>query len=374
MSISKFGESCGTFDNTNLLASSLTIPRFSMSLSTKYAFTVAVSAPDGRSDSQRVLVSPAFNGSVLLSISTRFVKFNPAGKLIVIGNIEAPSAVTSFWSVRSALGAPITYKSLTPQTKQFPLSGAVTFPLSVAGGTFIGGASYLFRLTAYPMGSPKFATYSEIQLTANSPPKGGYLYATPTTGTALLTDFFISSPGWTADVENLPLRYAFSFRVSASSEYLTLAAPNQRDYTETTLPAGLPALEYKVTLRGRAIDMLNSSSSTTSTVAVTPSQTSDTSRILSTKLNRAFLTGDVNLAYQAINSAATTISTADCSTSPNCLELNRNNCFLTPGTCGRCFDGFSGASLLSTPSTTSTMCLLSFYPTHALKVLEETLT
>ena len=344
MSISRFGESCGTFDNTNFLASSLSIPSFSMSLSTKYAFTVAVSAPDGRSDSKRVLVSPAFNGSVLLSISTRFVKFNPAGKLIVTGNIRAPSAVTSFWSVRSALGAPISYKSLTPQTKQFPLPGAVTFPLSVAGDTFVGGDSYLFRLTAYPMGSPKFATYSEIQLTANSPPRGGYLYATPTSGTAFMTDFFISSPGWTADVENLPLRYAFFFRVSASSEFLTLAVASQRDYTGTTLPAGLPVLDYTVTLRGKAIDMLNSSSSATYTVAVTPSQSENTSSTLSKSLDRAFLTGDVNLAYQAINSAATTISTADCTTSPNCFELNRNHCFLTPGTCGRCFDGFSGAS------------------------------
>jgi REJ domain len=353
MSISRFGEKCGIFSNnsTSLLLSSLTIPSFSMSLSTKYAFTVIVTAPDGRSDSKRVVVSPAFNGSVLLSISTRFVKFNPGGKLIVTGNIRAQTAVTSFWSVRSALGVPISYKSLTPQTKEFPLASAVTFPLSVASGTFIGGNSYLFRLTAYPLGSPKFFTYSEILLTANTPPRGGYLYAKPTSGVALMTDFFISTPGWTTDVENLPLRYEFSFRVSASSEYLTLAAASQRDYTESSLPAGLPVIGYDVILKGKAIDMLNSSSSAITNVTVNPSQNMDTSRVLSTSLNRAFLTGDVNLAYQAINTAATTISTADCSASPNCFELNRNYCFLTIGTCGRCFDGFSGASFLISLAT-----------------------
>lgn len=346
ISISRFGENCGIFEDANLLASSLFIPSFSMSLSTRYEFTVLVTAPDGRSDSQRVLVSPAFNGSVLLSINSRFVKFNPGTKLIVAGNIRAQTAVTSFWSVRTALGVPISYKSLTPQTKEFPLAGIVTYPMSAAGGTFVGGNSYLFRLTAYPMGSPMLATHCEIQLTANAPPRGGYLYAQPTTGNALKTDFFISTPGWTADVENLPLRYAFYFRVSSSSEYLTLAAASQRDYTESALPAGLPVTGYKVTLRGRAIDMLNSSSTTTSTVEVTPSEGGDTSRTLSTSLNRAFLTGDVNLAYQAINSAATTISTADCTASPDCSELNRNYCFLTTGTCGRCFDGFSGKSFL----------------------------
>ena len=54
-----------------------------MSLSANYAFAVVVTALDGRSDSQKVLVSPAYNGSVQVSITTSYVTFNPGAKLIV---------------------------------------------------------------------------------------------------------------------------------------------------------------------------------------------------------------------------------------------------------------------------------------------------
>ena len=316
-------------------------------MSVTYAFAVVVTAPDGRTDSQTVLASPAYNGSVQVSISTTSVRFNPAAKLIVNGNIRALSTVTSSWTVYSALGTALSYESLTPQSKEFSLSDEVAFPLSMAGGTFVGGNSYSFRLTAYPKGYPDLATYSEIQLQANSPPRGGYLYAEPTSGYALVTSFFISTPGWTADSESLPLRYTFSYRVAASSQYLTLAAASQRDYTRTTLPAGLAVIDHRVTLQSQAIDMLNSSSTTTSTVAVTTRPDTNSSLILSTSLTRAFLTGDINLAYQSMNGAATTVSSVDCSASPNCFALNREYCFLTAGTCGRCFDGFSGMHAIS---------------------------
>ena len=339
---SRLGERCGEFNNTNTLLSSLVIPKFAMSPNVTYAFTVAVTAPDGRSDSRKVLVSPSYGKSVQLSITSTFVTFNPEAKLLITGNLRALSPVTSFWSVYSSFGVPIQFDSLTPRSEEFSLSSRIAYPLSIAGGTFIGGNSYSFRLTAYPKGLPQSATYSEIQLMANVPPRGGYLYVEPTTGSALVTVFFISSPGWTSGADCTPLRYSFAYRVSASSEYLSLAAGTERDYTRSTLPAGLPVMEHLVTMQGQATDMYNASSTATSTVTVILSPNTNTSRVLSRSLNRAFLTGDMSLAYQSVNGAATSISAVDCSSSPNCSALNREHCFRTAGSCGWCLDGYSG--------------------------------
>lgn len=344
--VSRLGEGCGVFNDTNTLLSSLVIPRFAMSPNMTYAFTVAVTAPDGRSDSRKVFVTPSYGQSVQLSITSTFVKFNPEAKLTITGNLRALSAVTSYWSVYSSFGVPIQYDSLTPRSEEFSQSSRIAYPLSIPGGTFIGGNSYSFRLTAYPKGLPQSATYSEIQLTANSPPSGGYLYVEPTTGSALVTVFFISSPGWTSEADCLPLRYSYAYRVSASSQYLSLAAASQRDYTRSTLPAGLAVMEHRVTMQGQATDMHNSSSTAMSTVTVIQSPSSNTSRILSRSLNRAFLTGDMSLAYQSLNGAATTINAVDCSASPNCSTLNREHCFRTAGSCGRCLEGYSGTQLL----------------------------
>lgn len=344
--MSRLGEQCGVFNNTNLLLNSLLIPRYTLSPNVTYAFSVLVTAPDGRSDTRKVLVSPSYGQSVQLSITSTFEKFNPEAKLTITGNLRALSTVTSFWTVYSSYGAPIQYDSLTPRSVEFSLSSRIAYPLSIAGGTLMGGNSYSFRLTAYPKGLPQFATYSEIQLSANSPPRGGYLYVEPNTGSALVTLFFISSPGWTADSDCLPLRYSFAYRVSASSGYLSLAAGTQRDYTRSTLPAGLPVTGHLVTMQGQATDMFNSSNTALSSVTVILNANTNTTGILSRSLNRAFSTGDMSLAYQSVNSAATTISTADCSASPNCTALNREHCFRTAGSCGPCLDGFIGILLL----------------------------
>jgi hypothetical protein len=124
------------FNNTNVFLNSLTIPRYAMSPNVTYAFTVLVTAPDGRSDSQKVLVSPSYSHSqsVQLSITSTFVNFNPEAKLTVTGNLRALSAVTSFWSVYSSFGAPVPYDSLTPRSEEFPLSSRIAYPLSIAGG------------------------------------------------------------------------------------------------------------------------------------------------------------------------------------------------------------------------------------------------
>ena len=120
-----------------------------MSLNVAYSFTVLVSSYDARSASQTVVISPTFSGSAQLSITSTFTRFNPALKLVLSGYLSATYAVTSAWSVSTALGVAVPITSLTAQSNSFSEEEArfnINFPLSFDGGIFSGGSAYTFRL------------------------------------------------------------------------------------------------------------------------------------------------------------------------------------------------------------------------------------
>ena len=77
-----------------------------MTLGYIYNFLVAVSAvpADGRVASATVAVTPVISGSAQVSITSAFVKFNPASTLAVYGNILADFAVNASWSVLTDSG------------------------------------------------------------------------------------------------------------------------------------------------------------------------------------------------------------------------------------------------------------------------------
>ena len=279
-----------------------------MSLNTTYAFEVVVSSPDGRSATKTVLVTPVFAGSAQLSISSSFTRFNAGSKLVVIGYLSANYELAAAWSVLTSSGAITSYKALTSTVKSFAaadVSATISFPLSIDAGAFTGGSSYIFRLTAHPVGNPKLSTFAEIILTANSPPTGGYVLSTPVFGSALVTKFLIAAPSWTADAANFPLSYSFSYTVSSEVPYLSLAASSLRAFTISTLPAGHSNERNLITLEGRAIDIFLAFGVATATVEVTLSAATNVSDVLKVGLASAFASGDVNLAFQTVNNVRT---------------------------------------------------------------------
>lgn len=303
-SISGYGSHCGVFGTADTATSVIEILPNMMSLDTTYAFVVVVISLDGRRDSKTVLVTPVFAGSAQLSITSPFTRFNAGSKLVVNGYISADYAVTTEWSVLTSSGLSAPFKALTSKVKSFSAADAasqISFPLSIDAGAFAGGSTYIFKLSAHPSGNLKLTTFAEIILTANSPPTGGYVLPTPIRGNALVTKFLISAPGWTADASNFPLSYSFAYTLSPASSYLTLAASSLRAFTTSTLPAGLYDEEDLVTVEGRAIDIFMSFGVATATVAVTLSPTTNVSHILSTGLASAFVSGDINLAFQTVN-------------------------------------------------------------------------
>ena len=299
-----YGSECGLFSTTVSTSSVVILPPNVMKQNTTYVFLLLVSSRDGRSSSQTVSVTSLLSGGPELSVSSHSKVFNAGAKLVIEGHISAPFAVTSAWTAYTVLGIPVPFKSLTQSTKTFSASTDSLFPLSIAGGEFVSGRSYIFRLSGHPVGVSSTATFSEIVMTANSPPTSGYLTSTPTFGDALLTKFLLSTAGWTADVDSFPLSYSFSFRLSAASKYLSLAASSLRAYTVSTLPAGLSVFNGLITIQGEVSDVLLMSGTATTTVKVAANPAANTSHILIESLSSAFSTFDVNLAVQTVNNVS----------------------------------------------------------------------
>jgi REJ domain len=286
----------------------ISLPPYGLSENITYAFTVQVSSLDGRTSTQTAVVTPTVSGSAQMTITTSIRRFNEGARVVLVGNLFAPYAVTSQWSIRTPLGVPVPFGSLTPKQRTFNASDAlaqIAYPLSVNPYSLPGGSTYVFRLSVHPTSNPHMVTFAEIALTSNPPPTGGYITPNPTSGDALVTLFTIASPGWTADAACFPLSLSFAYAMSPTSAYYTLAAPSLRGFTTATLPAGSSSLGHRITLFSAATDIFNSSGNATATVVVKTKGNVNLTRILDTTLNTAFSAGNVNLAFQTINNVST---------------------------------------------------------------------
>ena len=278
-----------------------TVFKGTMLLNTTYAFTVVVLSKDQRSDSRTVFVSPS-NSTAHLSITSSFTRFNPSAKLVLDAIISADYAVNFTWSVLTVLGVPLDVPSLTNKSISFPGLHelvAISFPFSVTGGTFSPGKAYTLQLSISPTEDVANTIFSQITLTAYSAPTSGHMISSPTTGSALVTQFLLSSPGWTTDVASFPLSYAFAYRMFGTSTNLTIAVFSMRSYTTTTLPAGEIILQTQVT------DIYLTLAVAMTTVVVTSAPAlSIVSHILNASLATAFAAGNINLAIQTVNNVS----------------------------------------------------------------------
>jgi hypothetical protein len=276
-----------------------------MSSAEKYAYTVMVTS-NGRLASKTVTVVPQAAGAELSIIST-FTRFDPASRLIVDGFLSSSVALSTLWTVTTALGAVVPFSALTTASKTFSALDAqskIRFPLCIGPSTFQGGIAYLFRLTVYPVNSTSKASFAEITLTANAAPTGGYVTTTPALGSALVTSFLIATPGWTADASAFPLSYSFAYQLAEGASYFTIAASSLRAFTSTTLPAGGLTEKNTVTLQSQATDIFKSSALAYGAVVVTPQTSTNVTQVLISGLSDAFSSGNINRAFQTVNNVS----------------------------------------------------------------------
>ena len=315
-SIENFGADCGLFGTTRTRGSfiatstqesSLTISANAMIVGVTYAFLLTTSSPDGRSASETVLVTPVSSGSTQVSITAPFTRFSAGSKLVISAAISADYPVTSVWSLYDSIGVPVPFVTLTSKMQSFSAADAnnrILFPLSTGAGVLLDGTVYTFRFTSYPTGNPKLQTFTEIVLTSNSNPSGGYLSSTPSEGNALETKFLIASPGWTADVASFPLTYTFEYKQYAAASYLTLTTSSIRASTSSTLPSGVSSENSMVTLQAIATDIFTAFSTATTAVKVILRAGTNVTEILTSRLSSAFALNDVSLAFETVNNVS----------------------------------------------------------------------
>ena len=246
ISLTNFGSACNFSSMSVPLPSTslLSLPANQMVLSTKYIFLVIVTSADGRSASQSVTVIPLPTGCPVVFCNNTRVKFNYDKVLSLPGTITGNTSTRAAWTVYYD-GVPVSLdRALTKPTVDFnrkEIISAINFPLTMLPYTFVAGRTYTFRLSASPLDDSTLVGKAEIVLTVNAPPIGGKTTVTPLRGHALVTDFMMSTTGWSDDLSDYPLCYSFSYQLAVSNiiPALTLTVLSPLPYAVSLLPPGL---------------------------------------------------------------------------------------------------------------------------------------
>ena len=334
-------------------SSLVTIPSNQLLVNYTYSIIVSAKSADGRTSSQTLSVTTLPPGVPIVTIPSKRSKFNADSVLQLNGLFVANYSLRATWNASFA-GAKMSLAgvAMTPLVKTFSLQQAsnpsTTFPLAIAANTFIAGRQYTFMLYAYNAKNPSVFAYGKVELNVNSPPTGGRIAVTPSTGYALQTSFLTSQSGWIDDLADYPLTYDVLYQLTTKSiggqpKIFTIITLSALSSVSSVLPAGLATESNQVLLYGRAEDIYLSGSNVSMYVTVrTGGNNSDPSAYLKNALATAMASGDTDAVYQSMNLASSSLGLVDCSAAPNCTALNREGCGGTVNTCGSCLSGYTG--------------------------------
>jgi hypothetical protein len=216
-SLQQYGMDCTTtlFEgvNTNTVVK---IPSGLMNITYQYTITVLVSAKDGRQSRATLLLVPSVLDSPSVTITSIKSKVNVDAKLTLSGYIYAAYNVSASWQVMSPDGNILSVNPNTPKTITLTSPQAqsrVPFPLSFNSYSFNQGVTYIFQLTASSLSNDNQKSFSSISLTINAPPSGGYVHISPSSGTALITNFLLTSALWIDDVDGSAIPFSLRQRL-----------------------------------------------------------------------------------------------------------------------------------------------------------------
>eukprot|EP01032_Pedospumella_encystans_P012973 gene12973-14967_t len=259
-----FGESCGTYLPDVTSQSTITLEA-NMLPAGVYNITVTVSNALKASAAASVQLTVTNRVVPAISIATPMIKYNADSKVILIGSVVAiASTAQATWICASITKlAQIAGSS----TSKAIVRGAPTFQLSLHPSKLTAGSSYTFTLSAHYVGSTDTAS-ATVTVVMNSAPSSGAVTVSPSTGTALLTQFLITTSMWTDDVADLPLRYVLSYYTLSSADPIAIKAEDYVTYATTLLGQGLLSLNYRNTIVATAMDIYNGSANATTTAFV----------------------------------------------------------------------------------------------------------
>jgi hypothetical protein len=179
----------------------------------------------------------------------------------------------------------------------------------------------------------------------NGPPQYGVVQVVPRNGSPLTTYFTMYTSSWIDDSTDLPLSYDFSYQTTSTGSTATIQSKSADNQVSNYLPKGyISGSSGGVMIISRAYDIYNAYASTSITCYVTSTGTIDVSSFLTSSLSSAGAISNPDQYLVAVNLAASSLNTVNCSTvsSTYCNRLNRADCANTADTCGSCLSGYFG--------------------------------
>ena len=351
-----FGNSCpssvssgGNNGATKQIGSSVLTP------GTTYQFTLVVINNRGIVANASALITATEDAIPTMKIRATASKYNVKDKIFLTADINADYAAYTAWYSKEL---DISTVASTATTATLP-TGSSIFQLTIKPDALVAGLSYTFYLAASYDGTldTPYKIYkapaASISITTNKGPAQGVIYATPTTGTALNTSFFISTASWVDDIDDYPLSYVFGYYTfSETDDYAIIRGKDVGTYVYSYLGVGRATATYTGYCTVIAYDVYSAPSSSASvSVVVTPLPSSSLSSAVTRNIDKATSLNDFGTAQQIVSAATSTVNVVDCLVTTPCSTLKRYNCRSTPRTCGACYDGFVGV-----PGDANTPC------------------
>jgi len=229
----------------------------------------------------------------LVSLSADKSTFNVNDKVIITASLylEDSAGVANWTCSDIDLSRGV---ALTPLSIGLSV-GSHTLQLAICSACLTGGLSYTFQLAARysAKSSSSSSALASLTIAINSPPHGGSLAVSPSSGRALSDLFTLETSLWTDDPSQLPLLYSFSAYSVNSDQAAMLRPASLVSLISSYLSPGLQSRGFASFCVAAASDSLGASANVTAKTTVFPPRSlASTVSATSDLLEQAFINSD----------------------------------------------------------------------------------
>jgi hypothetical protein len=301
---------------------------------------IVVDKSNMRSSSASVTVTvlPSLAPEIFLR-SINGNRVNPSSKIKLVADIKVASNSHIVWTIDDS-SVDLNALSLSPVSRALVTDQPQTFIASLVlpGFSLFEGSVFTFSLHCFePDG---YVAKEAISIVINSPPLSGDFFIAPSEGVTIETSFLMQGVNWEDD--DVPVTYQFAYE-SLQRDYVVNRGRSELTHTNAKLPAGQEQDDYVLSLQLEVFDALDASVVSYGSAKVTVG-TNLGSGGIGDFVNNA-LTNSIGFTddmKQAAAIASSLVNAVNCSSAPNCTDLNRNPCSIITGTCSECKVGFVG--------------------------------
>lgn len=270
--------------------------------------------------------------SVARSNSISNSKWNPASDLVLEGKVLSPSNGVAHWSISGLSIDPNVNK--TALTRSI-LPGINTFNLVLRGGKIpISESPYLISLTM-----SGFSASSSISISMNVPPRPGIFRVRPAVGIALATEFNFLANRW--NDTDIPLTFQFAY--TSGGRLQVIQSRSEVNFVSSFLPTGIERENRTIYCGTYIYDSLDASSFSSFPVRVNGNFSSSLSLGETISFRLEEVEGNMEATRQIISVGGSLLNVRNCSASPICSQLFRDECQYTDHTCGPCLSNYYGS-------------------------------